>query len=73
MGVRVVGVSLVPEVLAALDELAVGAGVSRSAMVGVLVGGEVERRRRVRGGGPVVVVDGVRFVPERRRRGGGGG
>lgn len=69
MPVKVIGVSLEPQTLATLDELAQHEGVSRSAFVGRLVDGEVARRLAARrNGGPLVEVDGVRFVPERKGR-----
>jgi metal-responsive CopG/Arc/MetJ family transcriptional regulator len=57
MTVRTLGVSLRPEVVERLDELAKIEGISRSAMIDRLV--QREDVRKV----PEVTVDGRRFVP----------
>ncbi len=62
MASRVVGVSLRPQTLNALDRLASREGESRSGMVARLV-----ERASQPVGVPDVRVDGARFVPERRR------
>ncbi len=63
MASRVVGVSLRPSVLVALDRLAVREGESRSGMVARLV----ERAALNASGVVDVRVDGRRFVPEGKR------
>lgn len=65
MAVTTLGISLQPEALEQLDELALQEGLARSAMIARLVEAEQERKRlaRRRGGGLEVVVDGVRYVP----------
>lgn len=68
MGVTVVGVSLQPEALSSLDELAELEGASRSGMVARLVEAEVARRSARGKRPPEVLVDGARFVPARRAR-----